>query len=98
MNPIQTIERLLPYPIIQEIAKVLERGSKKEGKGVLTHDKSYCYYACKMVKHLLRGMLGFKYDHDSGQNHFAHAVVRLMQLWWKYKSEIVKINGVENDR
>lgn len=77
----------VPYPIIRDLVSVLARGSRSDGHGILTHNKSYCYYTYKLIKHLLRGMLGFKYDHDSGKSHFAHAVIRLMQVWWKYKME-----------
>ena len=87
MKPIQTIEKLIPWPILNEIAMVLERGSRKDGKGVLTNHKSYTYYTRKLIKHLLRGLWGFKYDHDSGQSHYGHAVVRLIQLWLKHKEE-----------
>lgn len=79
------IEQFVPQPMIDEIFRVLERGSSTEGKGKLTCGKSYCHYTYKLVKHLLRGLLGFKYDHDSGKSHFAHAVIRLMQLWYKWR-------------
>ena len=81
MKPIEIIEKLVPYPILMELSAVLERGSTKDG--IITHHKSYCYYTYKLIKHLLRGMLGFKYDHDSGKSHFAHATIRLLQIWLK---------------
>ncbi len=87
MKPIQIIEELIPEPILTELSQVLEKGSRTEGKGILTHHKSYSYYTYKLIKHLLRGLWGFKYDHDSGKSHFAHAVIRLMQLWLKHKEE-----------
>ena len=85
MNPIQIIEKLIPQSVLEEIASVLKKGSSKDGNGVLTYNKTYCYYLWKMYKHLVRWGLGFRYDHDSGQSHLAHAIVRLMQMLLKYK-------------
>ena len=77
---IEKIEKLLPESILKEIAAVLGRGSDKEGKGVLTCDRSYCYYTYKLIKHLLRGLIGLR---DKGRSHFACAAVRVVQMLLK---------------
>ena len=87
MKPIQIIEKLIPWPLLKDISAVLDKGSRTDGKGILTHDKSYCYYTYKLLKHLIRALVSPKCDKDSGQSHFAHASVRLFQLSLKYKKE-----------
>jgi len=82
MKYINTIEQLVPWRALREIAMVLDRGSRTEGREVLTCDRSYCYYTYKLIKHLLRGLIG-KVDKDSGCSHFAHAAVRVLQMLLK---------------
>jgi len=87
LKAIQTIEKLIPWPTLSDIAKVLDKGSSKEGKGVLTCNRSVWYYLWKCIKHLLRGLLGFRYDHNSGASHFAHAIVRFIQFCMVFTKE-----------
>ena len=82
MKYINTIEQLVPWRALREIAMVLDRGSQTDGNGVLKCDRSYCYYTYKLIKHLLRGLIG-KVDKDSGCSHFAHAAVRVLQMLLK---------------
>lgn len=86
MKPIQIIESLIPWPILNEIAMVLERGSRKEGKGVLNCNRSQAYYLMKFHKHLFWWTMGvvvakrFKTDKDSRHSHLIHCVLRLLQI------------------
>ena len=90
MKFIKIIEQLVPCEATQEIASVLQRGSRTEGSKALTFDRTYCHYTYKLIKHLLRGLLGLLLprwfsvlDKDSGQSHFAHVPVRAIQLLLK---------------
>ena len=87
MRPIKVIERLLPHHLIDSLGSVLKRGSTKDGNGVLTHNKSYFYYTYKLLKHLIRAILSPKSDKESGESHFTHSIIRLMQLSLKHKEE-----------
>jgi len=80
MKYINTIEQLVPWRALREIAMVLDRGSRTEGREVLTCDRSYCYYTYKLIKHLLRGLIGLR---DKGRSHFACAAVRVVQMLLK---------------
>lgn len=86
--PIKRIEKLIPWPVLNEIAGVLDRGSSKEGDGVLTRSRSRCYYLWKFIKHAFRGVIGYRYDNESGKSHFAHAVARFIQFWMTFKTNI----------
>ena len=86
---------LLPWPELEEVARVLTAGAKKYGANNWQHlDDGYNRYLGAMLRHLTEVEKGIEIDADTGCRHIAQVVCdALFMLHFKLKEYAEKEGG-----
>jgi len=75
---------LLPIDVVADVVKVISHGAKKhspDGWKALPKDIDFDH----LMEHLSEWKSGKNIEDESGLPHLAHAITRLMFLYWKDK-------------